>query len=306
MHYTLLMEPIAHIQTDFAQKFGIPRQSGLVASLEGRIVFEPAYAVPDAVRGLDAFSHVWLIWEFENDEREFEDGNNDHQQSGSANTGAADREKPERPSWSPLVRPPRLGGDKKMGVFATRSPNRPNRIALSCVRLIRVELAYARDVYDYPSASSTASCGPGISSPLCGAAAAPPSRTAIPSAFELSPDALVPVLYVGGADLRNNTPIYDIKPYLPEVDAHPEATGGFVDDIPWHKLPVNIAPELLARIPVEKQEALLGVLSEDPRPARMHNHTDTKEYKLTFAQKEIRFTVTGSADSSIIHVVSID
>jgi len=245
MHYTLLMEPIAHIQTDFAQKFGIHRQSGIVAQLEGRIVFAPVYAVPDAVRGLDEFSHIWLLWEFERESTH---------------------------AWQPLVRPPRLGGDKKMGVFATRSPNRPNRIALSCVRLLRVALEDARDVY-------------GPQSPI---------------------ESPVPVLYVGGADLRDNTPIYDIKPYLPEFDAHPDATGGFTDSNPWHKLPVNIAPELLARIPEAKREALLGVLAEDPRPARMHTHKDTAEYKLTFAQKEIRFTVSGSADSSVIHVTAVD
>ena len=102
------MHPIAHIRSDFAEKFGVPRQSGLVEELEADIVFEPPYRNPDALRGLEDFSHVWLIWVFDRAIRE---------------------------TWSPTVRPPRLGGNTRMGVFATRSPFRPNSIALSCVQL---------------------------------------------------------------------------------------------------------------------------------------------------------------------------
>ena len=102
------MRPIAHIHSDFATKFGIPRQSGVVGSLQAEIIFEPEFRSRDAVRGLEAFSHIWLIWEF------------------SENV---------RADWSPTVRPPRLGGNVRMGVFATRSPFRPNPIGLSCVRL---------------------------------------------------------------------------------------------------------------------------------------------------------------------------
>lgn len=107
------MRPIAHIRTDFAGKFGVPRQAGLVPELRGTVVFEPEYRNPDALRGLDGFSHIWLIWEFSEARRE---------------------------SWSPTVRPPRLGGNTRMGVFATRSPFRPNPIGLSCVRLEAVRL----------------------------------------------------------------------------------------------------------------------------------------------------------------------
>lgn len=106
------MKTIAHIHTDFPQKFGIPRQSGLVESLQGRIVFEPGYRNPEALRGLEDFSHIWLIWEFSQSIRD---------------------------TWSPTVRPPRLGGNVRMGVFATRSPFRPNPIGLSCVRLEKIE-----------------------------------------------------------------------------------------------------------------------------------------------------------------------
>ena len=106
------MEIIARIRTDFPTKFGIPRQSGLVDDLAGRVVFEEKYRVAEAFRGLEGFSHIWLIWSFS---------------------------QAVRADWSPTVKPPRLGGNRRMGVFATRSPFRPNAIGLSCVRLERVE-----------------------------------------------------------------------------------------------------------------------------------------------------------------------
>ena len=106
------MKIIAHIRTDFATKFGVPRQSGLVDELKARIVFEEEYRVAEAVRGLEEFSHIWVIWQF---------------------SGAI------RPDWSPTVRPPRLGGNTRMGVFATRSPFRPNPIGLSCLKLEKIE-----------------------------------------------------------------------------------------------------------------------------------------------------------------------
>ena len=109
------IKPIAHIQTQFPEKFGVPRQSGLAKALKGRIVFEPDYRNPDALRGLDGFSHIWLIWEF------------------SANRSTS--------PWQPTVRPPRLGGNAHMGVFATRSPFRPNPLGLSCVKISSIELS---------------------------------------------------------------------------------------------------------------------------------------------------------------------
>ena len=107
------MKIIARIRTELPEKFGVPRQSGLVPQLRGRVVFEPGYRNPDAVRGLEDFSHIWLIWQFSQAVRE---------------------------DWSPTVRPPRLGGNRRMGVFATRSPFRPNAMGLSSVQLDRVEL----------------------------------------------------------------------------------------------------------------------------------------------------------------------
>lgn len=187
------LQVIARIHTELPEKFGVPRQSGLVPQLRGRIVFEPAYRNPDAVRGLEDFSHLWLIWQF---------------------SGAI------RQDWSPTVRPPRLGGNRRMGVFATRSPFRPNHLGLSSVRLERVEQS----------------------------------------------EALGPVLHVCGADLMDGTPIFDIKPYLPYTDSHPDAVGGFTDGLESRCLRVECPPQLLERIPADSREGLLGVLAGDPRP----------------------------------------
>ena len=107
------LKTIAHIETDFPTKFGVPRQSGIIPSLQGRIIFEPEYRVAEAVRGLEEFSHIWLIWKFSEAVRD---------------------------TWSPTVRPPRLGGNARKGVFATRSPFRPNPIGLSSVKLERIEI----------------------------------------------------------------------------------------------------------------------------------------------------------------------
>lgn len=214
------MKIIAHIETDFNTKFGVPRQSGVIPELTARIVFEPEYRVPEAFRGLEGFTHIWLLWCFSETVRK---------------------------DWSPTVRPPRLGGNTRMGVFATRSPFRPNPIGLSSVRLLQIELD--------------------------------------------TPDG--PVLHVAGADLMNGTPIYDIKPYLPYTDAHPEATGGFTDRIEEEKvtLHVEISPEHLTLIPAEKQKALIQILQADPRP---HYQQDTARiYGFSFCDKEIKFQVEG-------------
>lgn len=176
------MKPIAHIRTDLPQKFGIPRNSFLTPHLRGRIVFEPEYALESAVSGIESFSHLWLIWQFENGVP-----------GGTAEDIAADSAAPYRNGanarWSPTVRPPRLGGTERVGVFASRSPFRPNPLGLSCVKLDRVE----------------------------------------------RPDA-GPVLHVLGADLRDGTPILDIKPYIPFADCHPYARGGWIEDAPGTSL----------------------------------------------------------------------
>lgn len=207
---------IARIRTDFPTKFGIPRQSGLIDALKGVIVFEPEYRNPDALRGLEGFSHIWLIWEFSEAVRD---------------------------TWSPTVRPPRLGGNKRMGVFATRSPFRPNAIGLSSVKL---------------------------------------------EGIELNSD-LGPVLHVSGADLMDNTPIFDIKPYLPYADCHPDAIGGFIEPLQEHGLVVEFPDQLLGLIPIERHEALLGVLAHDPRPT--YQKDPKRIYGLEFAGFDIRFTV---------------
>mgnify|MGYP001282299302 FL=1 len=212
------MKIIARIRTELPEKFGVPRQSGLVPQLRGRVIFEPEYRNPDAVRGLEDFSHIWLIWQFSRAVRE---------------------------GWSPTVRPPRLGGNRRMGVFATRSPFRPNALGLSSVRLDRVELD----------------------------------------------PALGPVLHVSGADLMDGTPIFDIKPYLPYTDSHPQAAGGFTDGLAHELLTVECSPALLEHIPADSREGLLGVLAGDPRPR--YQEDPQRVYGLSFAGRNVKFTVDG-------------
>lgn len=211
------IQAIARMKSDFPTKFGIPRQSGLVEELRSTIIFEPEFRNPDALRGIEGYSHLWLIWQF----------------SAAVRT-----------DWSPTVRPPRLGGNTRMGVFATRSPFRPNSLGLSCVRLLNVE--------------ETKEFGT--------------------------------VLHVGGADLMDGTPIFDIKPYIPYSDAFPEALGGFTDHTGEFLLDVEIPSDLLAQIPAEKRQALLGVLRHDPRPS--YHRDPERIYGLTFAGYNIRFRVT--------------
>ena len=211
------IQAIARMRSDFPTKFGIPRQSGLVEELRSTIVFEPEYRNPDTLRGIEGFSHLWLIWQFS---------------------------EAVRKDWSPTVRPPRLGGNTRMGVFATRSPFRPNSLGLSCVRLLGVE--------------DTAEFGT--------------------------------VLHVGGADLMDGTPIFDIKPYIAYGDAHPDAVGGFTDHADDFLLEVVFPDELLKRIPTAKRQALLGVLSHDPRPS--YQRDANRVYGLSFAGFNIRFSVS--------------
>lgn len=210
------LKTIAHIHTDFPEKFGVPRQSGLVKSLIGRIVFEPEYRNRDALRGIEDYDYLWLLWKFEGVERE---------------------------KWSPTVRPPRLGGETHVGVFATRSPFRPNSIGLSSVKLESVEQTKEG-----------------------------------------------PVLFVSGIDLRDNTPIYDIKPYLPYVDSHPNARGGFATEKAEYALEVEFPKELLKKIPKEKQKAVIEVLKQDPRPA--YHEDESRQYGMGFAGFNIRFSVS--------------
>ena len=212
------IQVIARMHSDFSTKFGIPRQSGLVEELRSTIVFEPEFRNPDALRGIEEFSHLWIIWQF----------------SQAVRSG-----------WSPTVRPPRLGGNTRLGVFATRSPFRPNNLGLSSVKLLEVE--------------HTKEFGT--------------------------------VLHVGGADLMDGTPIFDIKPYIPYGDCHPAATGGFTDRAGEFLLQVDFPPELLAQLPEGKQQAAVGVLSHDPRPS--YQQDPQRIYGLSFSGFNIRFRVTG-------------
>ena len=214
----MTLKVIAHIHTAFPTKFGIPRQSGLVDSLRGEVIFTPEYRNADAVRGLEDFSHIWLVWQF---------------------SGAV------RDSWSPTVRPPRLGGNTRMGVFATRSPFRPNPLGLSSVKL---------------------------------------------EAIEHRPD-VGPVLIVRGADLMDGTPIYDIKPYIPYADCHPDASEGFTGQTRMHLLQVEFPPDLLAQVSAADRDALTGVLASDPRPS--YQHDPERVYGMEFAGLEVHFRVDG-------------
>ena len=210
------MRIIARIHNDFPTKFGIPHQSNRLDALKATIVFEKEYRVRDAVRGLEEYSYIWLLWQFSEAVRD---------------------------DWSPTVRPPRLGGNTRMGVFATRSPFRPNNIGLSSVKLEKIE-----------------------QDPVLG-----------------------PVLHISGADLMDGTPIYDIKPYLPYVDSHPEAAGGFTDRIEDYRLEVEFPEPLMEQIPKDQREALLEVLANDPRP-RYQNDPD-RLYGIAYGQKDIQFRV---------------
>lgn len=226
MGNTFPMKIIGHITTDFPRKFGIPRQSGLVPELRGVIRLEKQYQNPDALRGLSDYSHIWLIWLFSEAIRE---------------------------DWSPTVRPPRLGGNRRMGVFATRSPYRPNPIGLSVVKLDSVEVSPTEGI----------------------------------------------LIHVSGADLMDGTPILDIKPYLPHVDALPGAIGGFADAYRDYHLEVDFPSELLDQIPKDKRAGLTGVLAGDPRPS--YQSDPDRIYGMIYGEYEVRFRV----DGSVLHVCQI-
>ncbi|MBR0485356.1 MAG: tRNA (N6-threonylcarbamoyladenosine(37)-N6)-methyltransferase TrmO [Oscillospiraceae bacterium] len=216
------LKPIAYIHTDFKEKFGIPRQAGRIPELAGRIAFEPEYRNPEALRGITEFSHLWLIFDFSASHRE---------------------------NWSPTVRPPRLGGNKRIGVFASRSPFRPNPIGLSCVKLEGIKHGE---------------------------------------------------LLVSGVDLLDNTPILDIKPYLPYTDCYPEASGSYGELLKDYHLNVNFPEEQLNRIPEDKQKAVLACLADDPRPS--YQEDAERIYSMRFAEFDIHFKV----NQNLLTVIGID
>lgn len=221
------MKIIARMKSDFPAKFGIPRQSGLVDSLRSTIIFEPEYQNSDALRGLEDFSHLWIIWQFSEAVRE---------------------------DWSPTVRPPRLGGNARMGVFATRSPFRPNALGLSSVKILGME--------------QTAQHGT--------------------------------VIHVSGADLMDGTPIFDIKPYIPYTDCHPDALGGFTEHAKDYLLQVDFPEELLLKVQDDKRQALIEVLSHDPRPS--YQQESDRIYGMCFGTQNIQFTVR----NSVLTVCNVD
>ncbi len=205
---------IARVRSPFGSKFGVPRQSGLAEAVRSRLVFEPPFRSREALRGIEGFSHLWLIWGFsENVDR----------------------------GWSPTVRPPRLGGNARVGVFASRSPFRPNPLGLSCVRLLGVD-------WDTPEG---------------------------------------PVLRLGGADLLDGTPVYDIKPYVPHADCIEGAEGGFAAAVADDYMEVAAPQKLLERLPEDKRRGLLEALAQDPAP---HYQDDPKRiYGFEYAGFEIKF-----------------
>jgi len=216
------IKKIAEIRNGFSDKFGIPRQSGLCDKVISKIVFEEKYRTAEAVRGLEDFSHIWLIWQFSRSVRE---------------------------EWSPTVRPPRLGGNKRIGVFATRSPFRPNPLGLSCVKLEGIEIDKN----------------------------------------------LGPIITVSGADLLDGTPIYDIKPYIPYADAKPDAASGFVGTN--KRIRLNVRFENEPNIESSIKEALIQILSEDPRPAYQNDpdrvyRLDFDGYTVSFKVNDTELTVT--------------
>ena len=213
----MIIRPIAYIHTDFREKFGIPRQSGRVPSLKGRIVFTPDYRRSEALRGIGEYSRLWLIFGFSEAVRE---------------------------EWSPTVRPPRLGGNTRMGVFATRSPFRPNHLGLSCVAFEGIEHT----------------------------------------------DGEGDVILVSGVDMLDNTPIYDIKPYIPYADSYPEAQGSFAEQNAGYRLKIKDEGGHIGKMPEKIRKAVLDCLADDPRPSY---HQDGREYGMKFADYEVKFRVTG-------------
>ncbi|MBQ4136674.1 MAG: tRNA (N6-threonylcarbamoyladenosine(37)-N6)-methyltransferase TrmO [Clostridia bacterium] len=210
------MKPVAYIYNGFETKFGVPRQGGIVNEVVSRIVFEKEYRVPEAFRGLEDFSHIWVLWKFD---------------------------EAERNEFSPTVRPPRLGGNKRVGVFATRSPFRPNPIGLSVLKLEKIELD--------------------------------------------TPDG--PVLTVLGADMKNGTPIYDIKPYLPEFDSIPDAVAGFAEKTRKHSVNVDLPDTVAQGITEKEAQTIKAILSHDPKPSYIH---DDRIYGMVYGGREIKFTYT--------------
>ena len=302
----MFIEPVARFRSPFKTKFGIPRQAGLGPELKGRIVFEPRVRGADAVRGLEGFEYIWLIWGFSGNKprsaaSSVAEPTNSVVEPAEAHRTSTESlrqaqrpgkaaQRPEREAFQTTVRPPRLGGNERIGVFASRSPFRPNGLGLSSVRIEFIEYD-AKDPDGKP---------------------------------------IGPVINVLGADLMDGTPIYDIKPYVTYADSHPEAASGFVDDKEWRPLKVVFAESVTSDVPVTSTGSVTGddagspnasvtepvevtipgwtesdvaalkeVLAQDPRP-RYQNDPD-KIYGMIFNDMDIRFKV----DGDVLSVVEI-
>ena len=208
------IEPIAYFHSPVNGKFGLPRQSGLAECLQGEIVLEEEFRQEEALRGLEGFDYLWLIWGFHLNRDD-----------------AAQRKL--------TVRPPRLGGNQRIGVYASRSPYRPNPLGLSSVKITRI----------------------------------------------IHGEGIIRVL---GADLADNTPIYDIKPYVEYADSHPGVRSGFTDDHEWKELDVRIECGR-QNLSDEDIRALTALLAQDPRP--QYHHDPARIYHMDFCGKDIKFTV---------------
>ncbi|MBQ6884200.1 MAG: tRNA (N6-threonylcarbamoyladenosine(37)-N6)-methyltransferase TrmO [Clostridia bacterium] len=209
------IKPIAFIKTDFKEKFGIPRQSGIIENIKGEIIFEKEYRHPDALRGIEEYSHLWLIFDFSKNHKD---------------------------EFSPTVRPPRLGGNTRVGVFATRSPFRPNNLGLSCVKFEGIK-------NDKNKGN---------------------------------------ILIVSGVDLLDNTPIYDIKPYIPYCDCKPLAKGSFSEEFKNYKIDVLYDENVFKNINNNDKENIINIIAQNPKPAYKQ---DIKEYKFLFSNYEITFEI---------------
>ena len=211
------IKPIAHIKTNFKEKFGIPRQSGIIEEIKGEIIFERQFRNPDSIRGIEEYSHLWLIFDFSENHRDI---------------------------WSPTVRPPRLGGNTRVGVFATRSPFRPNNLGLSCVKLEGIK----------------------------------------------KDKILGDILIVSGVDLLDNTPIFDIKPYIPYCDCKTDAKGSFSENFKDYKIKVLYDENVFKNINDDEKAAIIKLIEQDPKPAYKE---EKKQYKFLFSNYEICFEISG-------------
>jgi len=257
----MTLKVIAYARNGHTDKFGIPRQSREDSPILTRIVFEPDYNVPEALRGIEWYSHLWIIW-------------------GANLTPTLSTREGDKLDWSPTVRPPRLGGNKRMGVFATRSPFRPNPIGLSSVRNLTPTLSTREGVYIGESGRME--------------------------------------LIVSGADVLDGTPIYDIKPYLSFSDSHPESKNGFAEETKDYHLEVrfeefwigNNQYEISTKpvhntdkveiFPKKVLEDITYILRQDPRPA--YQDDPEREYKMDYAG----FTITFVVKDTTVIVKKID